>query len=82
MRLTRRVQVLMTPDDYKRLSEVARRKQASVGELMRSAAVEKFLAHGDHAHLVVEDIATMELPVDDWGTMKDELLEGADERLP
>lgn len=82
MALTKRVQVLMAPEDFDELARVARRKKLSVGELLRRAAAEKYLVSGDHVHAVVDEIVALDLPVDDWATMKRELEEMADDRLP
>jgi hypothetical protein len=82
MGLTKRVQVLMEPGDFAELSKVARRKRVSVAELLRRSATEKYLRCGDHVHAVVDEIEAMELPVEDWATMKGEIEEMADDRLP
>lgn len=82
MGLTKRVQVLMEPEDFEGLARVARRKRVSVAELLRRSAAEKYLVRGDHVHAVVDEIEAMDLPVDDWASMKHELEEMADDRLP
>lgn len=82
MGLTKRVQVLMEPKDFDELARVARRKRVSVAELLRRSAAEKYLVCGEHVHAVVDEIAAMALPVDDWADMKSELEEMADDRLP
>jgi len=76
MALTKRVQVLMDPDDYRKLGEMARRRKLSVGELLRSAATEKHLARGTHMHALVDEMAALVLDADEWPELRKEILEG------
>ncbi len=81
MALTKRVQVLMDPEDYRKLEKKARRQKLSVGELLRSAAAEKHLARGTHMHALVEEMATLDVEADEWPELRKELLEGDRRKL-
>jgi hypothetical protein len=76
MALTKRVQVLMEPDDFRKLEEAARRRRSSVGELLRSAAAEKHLGRPGHIHALVDELAAIDVSADEWPELKKELLEG------
>jgi hypothetical protein len=79
MGLTKRVQVLMEPEQYKKLVLVAGFRGTSVGDLLRQAAQQVYLARPDHSHSIVDGIAGMDLPVDDWEQLKEELEEAHDD---
>lgn len=58
----KRAQLLIEPEDYRRLEEIARRKNASVAELIRTAVRERYLGAGVENTAVVESICSMNLP--------------------
>jgi len=76
MGLTKRVQVLMEPEDFRKLEETARHRKTSVGELLRSAAAEKHLGRPGHVRALVDELAALDVSADEWPELKKEILEG------
>lgn len=77
MKLTKRSQVLLEEEQYKKLEKLAKQKKVSVGALIR-AAIEKVYHLGKKDRIqAVQKIAAMDLPVDDWEKIEKEIIEGA-----
>ncbi len=72
--LTRRVQVLLSPEQYEQLAALARTRGMSVGALIREALERGYLQHrpSEHALEAVRRLAALELPVADWEQMERE----------
>lgn len=66
MAATRRAQILMDPEEYSRLEELARREKVSVAELIRRAVRRCYLLPREERRALVEEICSMELPLGDW----------------
>lgn len=82
MRATRRTQLLMDPDEYRRLRELARRKKTSVGELVRTAVRATYLEPQEPDRKpIVEAILQMNLPALSWKRARREI-EAAHAHLP
>ena len=62
MAATRRTQLLMDPDEFRRLRALARRKKTSVAELIRTAVRTVYLTPPPDRKAIVEDILKMNLP--------------------
>ena len=75
MAATRRTQLLMDPDEFRRLRALARRKNTSVAELIRTAVRTVYLTPPDR-RAVVEDILKMNLPSMDWNKVRKEIEAG------
>ena len=75
MGATRRTQLLMEPEDYRRLQAEARRRKTSVAELIRSAVRDAYLSSAPDRRPLVEAILRMNLPVVDWETIRREIEE-------
>lgn len=82
MSRTKRAQILMEPDDYARLEEIARRKRVSVAELIREAVRERYLA--DDRRRLIDEILAMELDLDleDWEEVEREVEDGHTDDVP
>lgn len=65
----------MEPDDYRRLEEIARQKNASVAELIRAAVQERYLGGDVENGAVVESICAMNLPALPWAEVEAEIAE-------
>ncbi len=76
MAATRRTQLLMEPDEYKRLQREARRRKVSVAQLIRSALRRTYLAEQSDPLPIVEAIVSMALPHIDWKKAKKEIEAG------
>jgi len=75
--LTRRVQVLFSPDQIARLQAIAQAKGESVGTLIRQA-VETVYFHPqpERRREAVKRMAALSLPVSDWEQMERESMPG------
>jgi hypothetical protein len=75
--LTRRVQVLFSPDQIARLKAIAQAKGESVGTLIRQA-VEAVYFHPqpERRREAVKRMAALSLPVSDWEQMERESMPG------
>jgi len=71
----KRVHVLMEQRDFERLVRLARQRRSSVGELLRLAALERYLSVPENLPEVVDDIAAMNLPIDDWSVLKADIMD-------
>ena len=79
---TRRAQILMEPETYRRLEEIARRERTSVAELIRTAVREKYLSDRPRRQAALSELLTMDLPVGRWEDIDGEVGDARDERLP
>ncbi len=75
MTATKRAQIMMEPDDYRRLEEIARRREVSVAELIRTAVRDRYLGGGDASREAVATICSMGLPVTEWAVAEAEIAE-------
>jgi hypothetical protein len=82
MTASKRAQILMEPEDYRRLEEIARQKNASVAELIRIAVRERYLGGGAERRAGVESICSMNLPVIPWPEAEAEIAEAHGDVLP
>lgn len=80
--LSKRVQVLFSPEQVTRLQAIARAQGESLGSLIRKAVEDTYLRHEQQRRLdAVRRMAALSLPVADWEQMERESVEGhRDER--
>ncbi len=80
--LTKRVQVLFKPEQFKELKKKATARKESIGELIREAVEEKYLSKTLTKEKIAaaKKIAAMELPVSDWEEMEKEIVRARLER--
>jgi hypothetical protein len=76
MPVTRRTQILMDPDEFRRLRALAERRKSSVGELIRAAVREAYLAPQPERQPIVDAILQMRLPKMNWKKLKKEIEAG------
>jgi hypothetical protein len=76
MTATKRAQILMEPEEYRRLERIARQQNASVAELIRTAVRERYLGGTADRRAAVRAICSMNLPVISWTEAEAEV-EGA-----
>jgi len=74
--LTERTQVLLLPDQRRRLERIARRRGTSVGAVIREA-IERFAPEVDADEDDLAAIFGLELPVGDWADLKAEIIDAA-----
>jgi hypothetical protein len=66
----RKAQVLLEPEEYQRLEEIATRRGVSVPELIRTTVRERYLPVEQDRRAAAEEICRMNLPID-WGTWEE-----------
>ncbi len=76
MPATRRTQLLMEPEEFRKLQAAARRRRTSVAELIRSAVRDTYLSPASDRRPVVEAILAMSLPGVAWKRAKKEIEAG------
>ncbi len=70
---SKRVQVLLSPEQFSRLQAIARSEGESVGSLVRNAIEDVYLRRAEHERLdAVRQLGAMSLPVSDWEQMERE----------
>jgi hypothetical protein len=71
---TERTQVLLSPAQVEKLKRIAQREGRSVGAVIRDA-VDTFIDPGlDSRRRAVQEMLTLNAPVDDWEVMKAEIM--------
>jgi hypothetical protein len=73
---TKRVQVLMDPEEHAQLEKVARRMGLPVAELMRNAVRERYLLTREERRKLVDRICSMNRPVIEWQEVEEASEEG------
>lgn len=82
---TKRVQVLMEPREFAALERLARRRGASVADLMREAARAQYLNADDRGRRARAAELFLSLPqaaLPDWQSLKEEIEARRDSALP
>jgi predicted DNA-binding ribbon-helix-helix protein len=82
MAKTRRTQVLLEPETYDHLEQIAQREDVSVAELIRRAVRETFFSSPASRRRAFEEICSMEIPVGDWEDMEREIIDAKVADLP
>ena len=77
---TRRVQAILTEEQYRQLTRLARRRHQPVSVLVRQA-IEQTYMQGVEAQArrraALADLLSLELPAPGWDTMEAEIIAGA-----
>ena len=84
MALTKRAEVLMEPEDYGRLEEIARRRNTTVEELIRRAVRSCYLSDSEKVQKGIDDILSLQVPIvfsEDWEKVEGEIMEAHHRRL-
>jgi len=69
---TKRTQILMEPQEFRRLRALARQRKTSIGDLIRLAIRQTYFSVADKK-AIVEAIVNMNLPVIEWDEAKKEI---------
>jgi predicted DNA-binding protein len=78
--LTKRIQILLSEEQYGLLKRLAAAKHTSVGALVREAVEAVYLEDlKDKRVKIAQRLVEMELPVADWLEMEEEITRGATE---
>lgn len=81
MARTKRAQVLMEPDEYQRLEEIAAEQGIAVAELIRIAVRERYLLTPEERSRLVEEILGLDLPTIDWEEAEAEVIDARGDGL-
>ncbi len=76
MPVTRRTQLLMDPQEFRRLRLIARRRKTTVAELIRSAVRATYLKPEPDRRTLVQSILSIQLPTIEWKRAKREIEAG------
>lgn len=78
---TRRVQSVLSEEQYEELSRIAEQRDQPLSVLIREAVKEVYLERRDTRCRLeaVERIASLDGPVGDWEQMEEEIIRGASE---
>lgn len=76
--LTKRLQILLSPEQYIKLELYAKKERKSVASVIREA-VDKMLSQRTKSEKkkAVERMLARELPVEEWEKMEEEIMKGA-----
>ena len=69
-----RTQVLLSPEQVAKLKRIAARDGRSLGAVIRDAVDSYVDPGGDARRRAVEAMLQMNLPVDDWEVMKEQIM--------
>ena len=75
--LTKRAQILFSPEEYELLRKLAVSTKSSVGELVRRAVKKQYQIIGRKERIEAAErlCRKKELPVEDWGKMEGEIMQ-------
>lgn len=73
---TRRAQILMEPEEFRRLQSLARKRKTSVANLIRCAVRETYFVPTPERRPIVDAILRMGLSLPDWDHLREELDRG------
>jgi predicted DNA-binding protein len=83
MELTRKTTILLPPDLHDNLTEIARRRGTSLGQLVREACAARYgLVSAEDRARAVEELSELRLPVAAVSTMKRQSVAKPEDLLP
>lgn len=76
--LSKRAQILFTPTEYAKLKDEAEKSKLTIGELVRNAVKQTYFKKVDlQKAQAAKRLTNMNLPVDTWEKMEEEIEKGA-----
>ncbi len=77
----RRVQTVLTEEEYQDLSRLAEEKQKPISVLIREAVEEVYFQPADleRRRAALKSLLSLQAPVGDWPEMEQEIIRGASE---
>lgn len=80
--LTKRTQILFSPEEYELLKKLAASTKSSVGELVRRAVKKQYQIIGKKEKIQAADrlCRKKELPVENWEKMEKEIMQRWEEK--
>ena len=81
---TKRVQTVLSDDQYATLSRLAEERHTPVSVLVRDAVETVYIerAHREQRLAALARLLALNAPVDDWPVMEEQIIRGATECLP
>ena len=77
MALTKRVPVLLSPEEYRHLKEQSRKNKKPMGEILRSAYRKSCEEEKKPDRMAAfERLTSMNLDLPDWETLEEEIIKG------
>ena len=73
MAQTKRAQILMAPEEYQRLEDIAQQRDVSVAELIRAAVRECYFVRVEDPKKLVASICNMNMPLAGWEVLESEI---------
>jgi hypothetical protein len=72
----------MDEEDYERLETIAAQEGVSVEDLIQTAVRERYLVSSQWRQALVDEICRLEIPLDDWDKIEEEISTAHDSHLP
>ena len=83
MALTRRAQITIEPEEYRRLESLAHEKGISMADLILVAVRERYLPPPISRREIVQEIFRLEIPIEeDWSSIEEEIASAHAHGLP
>lgn len=81
---TRRVQAVLTDEQFTTLSKLSRERQQTISELVRQAVEKVYFEEAERARrrVALTELLSLNAPVADWEQMEEEIIRGALEEWP
>lgn len=75
-KFTKRTQILLSEEQFKKLKEISIHKNKSISFLIREAVDNTFTKKIENKRNIIDKIVKLGLPVDEWEKMKEEIEQG------
>ncbi|MCL5987256.1 MAG: hypothetical protein M1371_11950 [Actinobacteria bacterium] len=75
-KFNKRTQILLSEEEYNKLKELSTKKNKSMSLLIREAVDNTYIKIREDKKNIIDKIVKLELPVDDWEKMKEEIEQG------
>jgi hypothetical protein len=76
MEKNKRTQVLLTEKQHRKLLELSKKRKKSIGYLIREAIDNVYITAKKNKEKIIRDIASMNLPAEEWGKVKKDIIKG------
>lgn len=82
MAATKQAKVLLEPEEYAALEDLARKRGTTLSELIREAVRDRYILLKAEREKALEEIFRLEIPVTDWATFEEEIEQAYADGLP
>ena len=70
-----RTEILLEPEEHRRLEGIARQHGVSLPDLIRTTLLERYSPGAGRLQEAVEEICRLEIPLGDWESLEEEIAE-------